>query len=631
MNNALRVLNGLAIAILFAISLQSNAADGQEAAYKAGWWLGLSLCALAPTLALFALGGAATPRLRRNAATASVIQIVAFIGLGILPRIGHPLLLPTALGVLLFCVPFALNVWRLRAMNREDFEVEHSPANSSWYVGRHWRGELPLGVAYWVNGALIALLLLTVLGTFGMFVDRMPLRVAARGMLFMFAVALACIAWLGVGVWRSATRRAEVAGFAWPALAKISVLTATLGFGLVVAKYTWPQLMENAQIAIGRDPLESINARVTTNETVLLLHGTFGEGSADKVRRLLAATAAIKTIALASNGGRLREASEIADLARARRLNTYVDTRCESACTFVFLAGVDRAATPNARIGFHRPSFAGVNPFAQVKATERMLKTYRDAGIPKEFLDRVSQTDSSSMWYPSPEELEKAGVINRVSLGGETAAMAALAMDSKKDMAAAFRSVPMMAAMDRHFPGTIDAATQAAWNEHTQGGIDADIGTAARLVVSERFPKILAAADDAGLDVFAQLMVDEMKAAHAISTEACQQLMQGRLNIAQALSPDLAKREQEWALRILKAEKLEARAAVDPAEFQNAIVGATSSMSQEMLDVVGHPEQYTDQPRLQCTATIELYDRIIELPAPQRHLVLRGMFEEGAT
>jgi hypothetical protein len=626
MNNVLRVLNGLTIAILLAVSSQSTAPDTEDAAYQGGWWFGMAICLLAPTLALFALRATATPRLRRNAAIASTVQIIAMISLGILPQLNGPLLVPTALGVILFCIPFALNIWRLRALNREDIE---EPVPEGWYFTRHWRGELPLGIAYWVSGALITMLLFVSLGTFGTYVDRISLRPAARGMLASFAVTIACAVWLGVGVWRSATRAAE-AGRAWPALAKASVVMATLGFGFLVAKFMWPQLKENALIAVGRDPLAKINARVTTNQTVLLLHGTFGEGSAEAVRRLLAQTPTITTIALASNGGRLREATEIAELARARDLNTYVDTRCESACTFVFLAGRDRAATPNARIGFHRPSFAGVNPVAQVTATERMLNTYRVAGIPQPFLDRVRATDSRSMWYPSREELVKAGVINRVSLGGETAALATLALGSRNDMASAFRSVPMMAAMERHFPGTIEAATRAAWNEHTQGGTDADVTTAGRAVISQLYPKILAAADDAGLDIFAQLILDEMKAARAISTEACQQLMQGRLNITQALSPDLARREQEWAMKVLKAEKLEARQPVDTGEFQAAIIGATSPMPQQMIDAVNDPARFADQPDLQCTATIELYDRILEQPDAVRHLLLRGMFEAGA-
>ena len=630
MNNVLRVLNALAIAILLAISSQSSVAEGQGAAFKVGWWLGPAFCLLAPALALFALRPDATPRLRRNAATASALQIGAFVALGILPRLHQPLAVATTIGVLIFCIPFMLNIWRLRSTSNVDPESADEPADPSWYPIRHWRGALPLGVTYWVNGALTAVLLLAILGAFGAFVDRMPLRFAARGTLTMFATTLAGAAWLGVGIWRSATRHAVRANVVWPAMAKLSVIAATLGFGFLIAKFALPQLRENALIAAGRDPLDAIGARVTTNQTVLLLHGTFGEGSAEKVRRLLAATPTLKTLALVSNGGRLREASEIAALVRARRLDTYVDTRCESACTFVFLAGRDRAATPNARIGFHRPSFAGVNQLAQSIATERMLKTYRDAGIPKDFLDRVSETDSASMWYPSPSELAKAGVINRVSLGGETAAMAALALNTKNDLARALRNLPMMVALDRHFPGTVDAAVQAAWNERTQGGIDADVGTAARLVISDRYPKILAAADDEGLDVFARLMLDEMKAAHTISTEACQLLLRGRLNIAQTLSPDLAEREVAWALGILKAEKLEMRAPVDPAEFQRAIVGATAAMSQEMLDVVGAPGKYVDQPKLQCTATIELYDRILELPDAERRLVLRGMFEDQA-
>jgi len=630
MNSMLRVLNVLSIAILVAFGFQSSALEGQEAAYRAGWWAGMAIFVIAPTLALFALGSSASSRLRRNAMRVNVAQIVAFVALGILPRLHDPMLFPATVGVLLFSIPSALNVWRLRAMNRGDFESESDPEDSSWYLVRHWRGALPLGHSFWVNGALAAMYLLVCFGVFGVFAERMPLRTGARGTLALFAGVLLCGLWLGVGIWRSATRRAGDGARVWPAIAKVSVVLATLGYGLLVAKLTWPQLKENALIAVGRDPLEPIGAKVTTNETVLLLHGTFGEGSADKVRRLLAATPTIRTIALASNGGRLREAHDIALLTKGRRLDTYVDTRCESACTYVFLAGRDRAATPNARIGFHRPSFAGMNPLTQITATNSMLRTYREAGIPQAFLDRVAATEASSMWYPSRAELIDAGVINRVSLGGETAAISAIALGSKKEMKLAFRSVPMMAALERHFPGTLDQAVQAAWNERTQGAIDADVSSAARAVVSDRYPKILAAANDKGLDVFSHLMLDEMKAALAISTEACARLLQGQLNIAQVLSPELAQRELDWAMGILQAERLEPRARVAPAEFQQASLVATASMSQELLDVVREPEKYRGQPKLQCSATIDFYERVLAMPDESRHVLLRGMFEQAS-
>jgi len=248
----------------------------------------------------------------------------------------------------------------------------------------------------------------------------------------MYAFTLLLFAWQNVGVWRSASRRAEAGPSPWPLLAKISVVAGTLAFAYLWVSLLWLPAREHALIALGRDPLPALDARITTHDSVLLLHGTFGAGSADRVRQLLDETRSIRTVALSSPGGRLREASEIARMVRARGLDTYVDTRCESACTFVFLAGKDRAATPNARIGFHRPSFAGLAPIGFDPATRGMLDTYRGAGIPKDFLDRVAATDPANMWYPGRKELEAAGVINRISLGGETSAIGFLAVGSKQ-------------------------------------------------------------------------------------------------------------------------------------------------------------------------------------------------------
>ena len=403
-----------------------------------------------------------------------------------------------------------------------------------------------------------------------------------------------------------------------------------LGFGFLGVRFLFGPLRENAFIALGRDRLPPIEARITTENSVLLLHGAFGAGSADRVRRLLDENPSVSTVALSSAGGRLREASLIADLVRKRGLDTYVDTRCESACTFVFLAGEDRAATPNARIGFHRPSFAGIAPAGFDPATEEMLRTYRHAGIPAAFLARVAATDPGNMWYPSPRELEDAGVINRISLGGETSALGYLAVGSKSELANAFRRVPMMVELERHFPGTIDAAVQAAWMERTQGGIDSAVSSAARGVVAGLYPKILAAASDASLDAFADIMVEQMKAARAVSTDACRMLLAGQLNIVQVLPPQLVQREQDWALGVLKSATLVERAPVDPAEFGRAMSDATAVLPPEVLEVVGEPERYADQPKLQCESTIALYDRIVSLPSDHRHLLLRGMFQAGA-
>jgi hypothetical protein len=408
------------------------------------------------------------------------------------------------------------------------------------------------------------------------------------------------------------------------------VAAGVLAFGFLSLKTLWVPMREHVLIALGRDHLEPIEASVTTDDTVLLLHGTFGSGSSDRVRRLLDESPDIETVALSSPGGRLREASDIAAMVRQRGLDTYVDTRCESACTFVFLAGKDRAATPNARIGFHRPSFAGITPVGFDPATDGMLGTYREAGIPQEFLDRIARTEPSNMWYPTPRELQKAGVINRVSLGGETSVIGYLAMNTRENLEEAFRAVPMMVALDHHFPGTIDAAVKAAWMERTQGGTDSAVGNAARNVVGARYPAILAAANDDSLDEFANIMVDQMRSAKAVSFEACRLLLAGQLNITQVLSPSLVQREQDWALAVLKAEKLVQRAPVDPVEYDQTMADATAALPAGSLDVMAAPADYASEPGRQCDATLALYESIMQLPPARRHLLLRGMFQAGA-
>ncbi len=626
MLSVLRLINLAVIAI--AAFAASKSSDGRETAFEAGRWTGIALVALMPALAFFGLGRGAARGLRK-AAIRFCYFLAVFLALGALAAgMGADRLAPALIGAGVVGLLCGVNIWALRALNREDEPGDHMDAGVS---GRsYWRGEYSLAVTWWAGGIVVLLIQFLQMGLFGALADSLSLRLGAAMVLLMFAVSAALIAGQSVAVWRSATRSAREGKAFWPVLARLSVGAGVIAFVFLSAKFLWTPMREHLLIALGHDRLGPIEASVTTDDTVLLLHGTFGSGSAERVRHVLDSSPEIKTVALSSPGGRLREASEIATMVRKRALDTYVDTRCESACTFVFLAGKDRAATPNARIGFHRPSFAGISPVGFDPATDGMLGTYRQAGIPQEFLDRIARTEPSNMWYPTPRELESAGVINRISLGGETSAIGYLAAGSRQELEGAFRAVPMMVALDRHFPGTIDAAVKAAWMERTQGGIDSAVGNAARNVVGERYPAMLAAANDDSLDEFAHIMVDQMKAAKGVSIEACRLLLAGQLNIAQVLSPELVQREHDWALAVLKADALVERAPVDQAEYDQTMSEATAGLPPGALDVMAAPAEYAKEPGRQCDATLGLYEIIVNLPPAKRHLLLRGMFQAGA-
>ena len=106
--------------------------------------------------------------------------------------------------------------------------------------------------------------------------------------------------------------------------------------------------------------------------------------------------------------------------------------------------------------------------------------------------------------------------------------------------------------------------------------------------------------------------------------------VEDQLNLAQGLSPKLVQREHDWALEVLGATSLVERQHVDEAEFQQAMAGVTSLLPEEVVDVVADMPKYRDEPARQCSATIALYERIVDLPPAQRHLLLRGMFQAGA-
>ena len=99
-----------------------------------------------------------------------------------------------------------------------------------------------------------------------------------------------------------------------------------------------------------------------------------------------------------------------------RKLSTDVEDECSSACTIAFLAGLERAGGPKARIGFH--SFRAVGRQDAMGTSATLQKVYREAGLSDAFISRVSKTPPTEMWYPTIGELLENGVLTRVSMAG---------------------------------------------------------------------------------------------------------------------------------------------------------------------------------------------------------------------
>ncbi len=156
--------------------------------------------------------------------------------------------------------------------------------------------------------------------------------------------------------------------------------------------------------------MDTVNVEVTPDGRTIMLEGTLGAGSVEKVQRIIDASPDVTTLELNSDGGRGQIAEELALRVRQRHLNTSVQDHCVSACTYIFLAGDKRELAEDAELGFHQVSALGVAAGDQ-RIIQDMVEYYRSAGLRESFIDHIVATPPDDMWYPTRLELENAGVI----------------------------------------------------------------------------------------------------------------------------------------------------------------------------------------------------------------------------
>ena len=501
---------------------------------------------------------------------------------------------------------------------------------SSNYFVRHWRGECSLGISYWLNGGVLAGIVPGALTQAVSLVEKGDYSLRAISFAGLGTLLFSVIAWLWstVGIWRSARQHVARGGSSgWASAARVGVALGTIGMIAQLSTTILPQIKEFALIASGNDPIGNININVATNGQSVIVRGVLREGSAAEVQKILDAAPGATSLVLNSAGGRLFEAQQLARAVRIRHLNTYVEDQCASACTYVFLAGKDRASTPNARIGFHQPHFPGLDARAQRDMTNAMLTIYRGAELPEAFIQHIAKTPPEDMWYPTRDELIAAHVITRVSLGGE-AAISLMGMRSKQELLLLLESIPLFQAIEKRFPGTTYEAVERGWAAKERGGTDAEVQSSMRSIISEIYPTLLKTADVSILDSYVKLMISEMSAAQAIGGEACTRLLTGELNIAHTLPREIVEKETQFVFLALASPSATAMPPLDRAQFTQAMQKVRANVPRKHLNVVDDMNAYINQPDLVCEAMVVFFRTIQALPSRQRDVVLRGWFHD---
>lgn len=521
------------------------------------------------------------------------------------------------------------------ASNDESSETAHrdeskAPEIAPWlidqpvsvnYFKRHWKGELSLSTSYWINGTLIvgACTVLILFALKSIPELNWSIRsISAVAILLIVGYLLAWL-WSVVGIWRSAGHHVERGGSPiWANLAKGVVIFGGLSMaGQLITNYI-PALKEYGLLVAGVDSLgEPAEMAVSANGRDIIVRGMLVEGTAERFATIVSNAPRAKTIVLDSRGGRLLEAMRMAELIRQKQLNTYVEDQCASACTLALIAGVDRAANANAKIGFHQASFPGMDA-ETARANDEFKRLYAKAGIDGDFVRRASEVSASNMWYPQHEELVAAGVLNRQSLGGESSASISK-YSTREEFEAELNKTPLWPLLRQKYPAIAQEAIDKAWDVGQRGGTDAQVTNASRAVIAAAYPKILKIAPADVLADYVSLASDQLAAAKSVSIEACDRFLRSELDITRVLPREYADREMKILIRALSSTDNpinfdEARTTTD---FQNALVGLTD----EQLQALVKPAEST--PDVRCDAAVAMYKSISKVDARKRADIAR--------
>ena len=294
--------------------------------------------------------------------------------------------------------------------------------NALGYIRRHWRGELSLGISFWINLIGVGIVIYVVEVFVGRSVAAQPEQLFVTALISFVIFRLFIYPWQAVGVLRSCEHSLrEYKNTVWIRCAQaIAVLGIVMVFvdGLNVTRLFFSMRLYKQEIAQAAIKKEKTYSLRVVGEEYAYITGSLDPGITKQLAILIDQHPKVTTIVLDSEGGRVYEARGIAALARKRTLTTYSSGKCYSACTIAFAGGKWRVLAPNAELGFHQYKLAAkyVLPYMDVdKELEKDFEFFLKQGIDVHFLEKVFETSSTSMWVPSHEVLLEASVIHEVS------------------------------------------------------------------------------------------------------------------------------------------------------------------------------------------------------------------------
>lgn len=519
-----------------------------------------------------------------------------------------------------------------------------SPSPAGWnFVARHWRGELPLWISYWVVnfcvGVVSAAVAAVVVTAFRADAGYEPMSIFATFAVLWSAI-FAISVWQIVGLWRSANRHigeraATGLRSPWARLAKFAAILMTLNVGVTFARDAVPQLKETTRIAFMGDPdIPAYSLRVMRNGTEAEISGGFKYGLTGDFSRLLKENPGIKVVHLHSGGGRIGEAKKLYSVINENGLTTYVSVDCASACTLAFAGGKERYISVKGSLGFHAPSFPGMTAENMKGSIAEQSKLFIKADFAPAFVSRALNTPSSTLWRPGGEELLRAKAITGVSDNARFAA-SGYGGNVGKDRfdPLLVNTLPLFKSVRTKFPDRYDAILTGVYESYVNGESDREQLAKIRQKLLALLAELRPQADDDVVVDFGRLQLDSYKYLAGPSATLCYEYASGVVtdrDFTKYLSAELLKRERDLNERIVATAR--PRAAVSEDELKPIFArmfkmpGATMLTTEER-DIAKAAAVPAAKHGVYCQATVKFFTAMLLLPQADAAKAIRAILK----
>lgn len=301
---------------------------------------------------------------------------------------------------------------------------------------------------------------------------------------------------------------------ALPLLAMISGIAAATSLSAQADKA--PVSAPTSAVTKVPEKAKAASITVSADGQTVYVVGMIFDGTFHQFDAVLLKAPQARRVHLSSAGGYTLEARLMASLVRKRKLDTYVETYCASACTQVFAAGKSRVLGPAAQLGFHEASLIDDSSGETItrKRTDRKLTAttvfgingndtlrlaYELIGTDPAFIDKALSQSHESMWLPTHKELIEARVVTRVA--GQPEWPIPLGESGSRDaVRIRLLETPLWQVALAKVPAATEAAIDDAWRAYNSGSSFEEATAAGRSRLVVFVTKSLAEATDPLLD-----------------------------------------------------------------------------------------------------------------------------------